>query len=212
MPLKRCVQRAVLTADLSWRHALGSLLRRGDCMQQDCIRDPGSPTDSCEAVVMHFDVAAASPTPRPNPGSPPEQTPADLSAPGSPSGGPLRSGRARDESTKTKEFCKVRWLPCVAGEHWRCHCASGDCCSPCLTRRLLQQQHHVVTAGNVSGSGSSSLQPHPAFAGYLLASARHPGEPRAHSVRHAGRRLLAEPPEGEDVLPPVPGVPLPCAC
>ena len=58
---------------------------------------------------MHFDVAAASPKPGSAPESPPvAQTSAISEARGSPVGGPARSSPQRDESTKTKDFCKVR--------------------------------------------------------------------------------------------------------
>ena len=59
---------------------------------------------------MHFDVAAASPKPGPASDSqqPPEQTSANPEARASAAGGPARSSPQRDESSKTKDYCKVR--------------------------------------------------------------------------------------------------------
>ena len=82
-------------------------------MQLTCKRDNGSPTHSSDALVMHWDVAAASPSPRtaaPNTSSP-EASP-DVSAPSSPADVPPRAGQGRDESSKTKDFCKVRCQIC----------------------------------------------------------------------------------------------------
>ena len=80
------------------------LPRRADCMPVARKRVRESPTASCDAVSMHFDVAAA------RPGSPAEPTSAGPSAPGNVSAEAPRSGQERDESTKTKDFCKVRSL------------------------------------------------------------------------------------------------------
>jgi len=76
-------------------------------MPPACKRGHEAPSDSSESVVMHFDVAAASPKPG-SESQPPEQTSANPEARGSAAGGPPRSSPHRDESSKTKDYCKVR--------------------------------------------------------------------------------------------------------
>ena len=188
--------------------------RRADCMQLACERAPGSPSDSCAAVVMHFDVAAASCTPRPGPDSPTERASQNLSAPGSPSGGPPRTGPTRDESTKTKEFCKVRQPATPSGCQWQQNWVMQRLpCAGLAARRMagsIKQRpcefsvsdmfELMMLAASMSHTGN--------FATCKLAWPLKPSRWRLHGP---GGRLLAESAEREDILPAVSRVPLPCA-
>ena len=123
-------------------------------------RSRESPSDSADAVVMHFDVAAASPKPGPTPAS--EQTSSAPEARGSSAAGPARGSPQRDESTKTKDFCKVRVVLSMT------HCAAVRWDGVQLLRVALkaERQRQACPIPNIG-----SAQAHDMLAAYMVCMA-----------------------------------------